>query len=77
MRQWLQEHRGVTRFVILDDEHHENFRRTLFGAVPPPHGGEGLLLETRMKGGEYGEQGLTQGLVERAVVFLNCVSGES
>ena len=71
VRQWLQENKACTKFVVLDDEHKESFESSLFRERKPPHGSEGLLVITRMRGGDFSEQGLTQQHVKEIVHFLN------
>ena len=71
VRQWLQENGACTKFVILDDEHKESFESRLFGRKRPPHGSEGLLVMTRMRGGDFSEQGLNQKNVLEIVQFFN------
>ena len=71
VRQWLKENKVCAKFVILDDEHTESFEGSLFSERAPPHGSQGLLVTTRMKGREFSELGLTRKHVSRVIEFLN------
>jgi len=73
VRQWLQEHKEVTKFVILDDEHKESFESSLFRDRKPPHNSQGLLITTAMRGTnstEFTDLGLTRRHVEAIVTFF-------
>jgi len=73
VRQWLQEHREVTKFIILDDEHKESFESSLFRDRKPPHNSQGMLITTVMRGTDFTDfqdLGLTRAHVEQVVHFF-------
>ena len=68
---WLENHPECERFVIVDDDHKNSFDNALFGNDQVPHGGKGMLIETKLGEVEFEEQGLTREHVDIAVNFLN------
>merc|ERR1711971_1272853 len=73
VRQWLQEHKEVTKFIILDDEHKESFESSLFRDRKPPHESQGLLITTAMRGTDFTDfedLGLTRAHVQQTVNFF-------
>ena len=69
VREWLDQNENCSRFVVVDDEHLASFERSLFSA--DAYSGRGLLIYTKLRGGNFSDQGLTKCHSDQMIEFLS------
>ena len=69
VREWLEQNENCSRFVVVDDEHLASFERSLFPA--DAYSGRGLLIYTKLRGGNFSDQGLTKCHSDQMIEFLS------
>ena len=69
VRAWLEQNRNCSRFVVVDDEHLASFERSLFSEDDYSH--LGLLIYTKLRGGKFCDQGLTERHSDQMIKFLS------
>ena len=66
---WLNQNKNCSRFVVVDDEHLASFERSLFSEDDYSH--RGLLIYTKLRGGNFCDQGLTERHSDQMIKFLS------
>ena len=69
VREWLEQNENCSRFVVVDDEHLASFERSLFSE--DAYSGRGLLIYTKLRGGNFSDQGLTKCHLDQMIEFLS------
>ena len=75
VRAWLEQNRNCSRFVVVDDEHLASFQRSLFSEEI--YSDRGLLIYTKLRGGNFSDQGLTKCHSDQMIEFLSGNETES
>ena len=68
VRAWLEQNKNCSRFVVVDDEHLASFERSLFSE--DDYSRRGLLIYTKLRGGNFCDQGLTECHSDQMIKFL-------
>ena len=71
---WLNQNKNCSRFVIVDDEHLASFERSLFSE--DDYSCRGLLIYTKLRGGNFCDQGLTERHSDQMIKFLSGNDGQ-
>ena len=69
VRGWLDQNENCSRFVVVDDEHLASFERSLFSEDAYSH--RGFLVYTKLRGGDFCDQGLTKCHSDQIIKFLS------
>jgi len=69
VRAWLDQNENCLRFVVVDDEHLASFKRSLFSE--DNYSRRGLLIYTKLRGGDFCDQGLTESHSDQMIKFLS------
>jgi len=69
VREWLDQNENCSRFVVVDDEHLASFERSLFSE--DVYSDRGLLVYTKLRGGNISDQGLTKCQSDQIIKFFS------
>ena len=69
VREWLDRNENCSRFVVVDDEHLASFQRSLFSEEI--YSDRGLLIYTKLRGGNFSDQGLTKCHSDQIIKFFS------
>ena len=69
VRLWLERNENCSRFVLVDDEHLASFEKSIFSEEE--YSRRGLLIYTKLRGGNFCDQGLTKRHSDEIIRFFN------